>query len=65
MHAHSSARLIAADFDAIADLIYQPEPTPATGRIRGWPDFPRQRIADLALVLHLADDLVTRCPAGD
>ena len=54
--------MIAANFYSIADLVYEPEPAAATGRIRSWPDSSRQRIADLALIVHLADHLIVGDP---
>jgi hypothetical protein len=53
--------MIATNFYSIADLVYEPQPAAATGRIWIWPDSSRQRIADLALIVHLADHVI----AGD
>ena len=65
MHAHSRAIGIAVDFNSIANLMHEPEPAPAARRIGGRPGLSCQRIADLALILNLAHDLVVRYPAGN
>jgi phosphoserine phosphatase RsbU/P len=59
---HRSAGLPATDLYLIADLMHQPKSTTAAGRVRGRPDLAGQRIADLALVLHLTKDLVIGDP---
>jgi len=63
-HVHPNCRASwpGPDLDLVADLMHDPKPAAATGRIRGGPEPARQRIGDLALILHLADDLITGDP---
>jgi hypothetical protein len=62
MHPHCGTGRPGADLDSIAGLMHDPKPAAAAWRIGGGPDRACQRIGDLTLVLHLANDFVIGDP---
>lgn len=62
MHPYRGADQPGTDLASIADLTYDPKSPAAFGRIRGGSESARRWAGDLALILHLTNDLLIGDP---